>query len=374
MPRFQSGGGLLSHTGGTSSLVGMINYPRFPISDFIWEKFPDSMEFQSWNVKFRNWNMFKNQQILISQCNGSKKLRWRNQIDALMTSQSITGRKYFPDYDFLDAMIASTLKKTSRQASSLPKKSKCRRAACSKIRPILTRKTKCLHDLWAFPCNWSLWSGTRTLRFVHCAFAEWRHPRFRRSMGSSSIISPWYAFQMWSWKDCTSQTYKTLLSIRPSWNRMIRKLLETMGQPKLWTIEKLQWNFILIKWWEIGISKPGTTLWKGDQLPRVNKLAQGDLCSRQKRKGRSSSPRTKFEGHDWRRRRKIRNNIRQQRGKLVRQNERQSMPKQDFFFEKIPSCKFWHPPVCQNYKSETGCKNGRKCFFRHVEADEMPSK
>ena len=33
----------------------------------------------------------------------------------------------------------------------------------------------------------------------------------------------------------------------------------------------------------------------------------------------------------------------------------------------------WHPPVCQNYKSETGCINGRKCFFRHVEADEKPS-
>ena len=41
---------------------------------------------------------------------------------------------------------------------------------------------------------------------------------------------------------------------------------------------------------------------------------------------------------------------------------------------KTPSCKFGHPPVCQNYKSETGCKYGRTCFFRHVEADEKPSK
>ena len=37
------------------------------------------------------------------------------------------------------------------------------------------------------------------------------------------------------------------------------------------------------------------------------------------------------------------------------------------------ACRFWHPPVCQNYKSETGCINGRKCFFRHVEAEEKPS-
>ena len=31
-------------------------------------------------------------------------------------------------------------------------------------------------------------------------------------------------------------------------------------------------------------------------------------------------------------------------------------------------------PLCQNYKSETGCIYGRKCFFRHCEAEEKPSK
>ena len=40
-----------------------------------------------------------------------------------------------------------------------------------------------------------------------------------------------------------------------------------------------------------------------------------------------------------------------------------------FFFLKKTSCKFWHPSVCQNYKSETG----RTCFFRHVEAEEKPN-
>ena len=41
---------------------------------------------------------------------------------------------------------------------------------------------------------------------------------------------------------------------------------------------------------------------------------------------------------------------------------------------KNPSCRFGHPPVCQNYKSETGCKFGRTCFLRHVEAKGKPSK
>ena len=40
-----------------------------------------------------------------------------------------------------------------------------------------------------------------------------------------------------------------------------------------------------------------------------------------------------------------------------------------------PSCHYWRPPpVCQNYKSETGCIYGNRCCFRHVEADEKPNK
>ena len=59
------------------------------------------------------------------------------------------------------------------------------------IRPIHTREPNCLHDLWAFAWNRSLWSGTRIPRLVQCAFTEWWCPRFRRTMGPSSIISKW---------------------------------------------------------------------------------------------------------------------------------------------------------------------------------------
>ena len=53
LPRFQSGGGLLNHTGGTYSHSGMIDYPRFPMSELHLGKFPDSWEFQSWKVNFK---------------------------------------------------------------------------------------------------------------------------------------------------------------------------------------------------------------------------------------------------------------------------------------------------------------------------------
>ena len=38
------------------------------------------------------------------------------------------------------------------------------------------------------------------------------------------------------------------------------------------------------------------------------------------------------------------------------------------------SCNFGHPAMCLNYKSESGCKYGDKCRFRHVEADRRSSK
>ena len=39
-----------------------------------------------------------------------------------------------------------------------------------------------------------------------------------------------------------------------------------------------------------------------------------------------------------------------------------------------PSCDSWHPPVCQNYNSQSGCKFGEKCSFLHRGADRQPNK
>ena len=38
------------------------------------------------------------------------------------------------------------------------------------------------------------------------------------------------------------------------------------------------------------------------------------------------------------------------------------------------SCEYWHPPECQFYKNETGCKAGDKCLFLHYKGDEQPNK
>ena len=41
---------------------------------------------------------------------------------------------------------------------------------------------------------------------------------------------------------------------------------------------------------------------------------------------------------------------------------------------KIPSRSYWHPPVCHNHTSQSGCKYGEKCQFRRNDAEETPSK
>ena len=74
VPRFQSGGGLLNRTGGTYSHGGMIDYPRFPISELHRKIFLTRWNFKA-GKSTSKLKCVQNQQILISQCTGSKKLR-----------------------------------------------------------------------------------------------------------------------------------------------------------------------------------------------------------------------------------------------------------------------------------------------------------
>ena len=77
-----------------------------------------------------------------------KEVQIAKSIDDIMTLPSITGRGDFLDYEMLDAMTASTLKK-------LPAHMHFRKRV-SVEGPILTRKTDCLHDLRAFSGHGSL--------------------------------------------------------------------------------------------------------------------------------------------------------------------------------------------------------------------------
>ena len=100
VPRFQREAGLLNHTGGIYSHSGMIDYPRFPISEWHLGKIHDSMEFQSWKVNFKT-------EVCSKSADAHLSMQQIKEVD--MTSQSIAGRRNFLDCDILDAMIASAL-------------------------------------------------------------------------------------------------------------------------------------------------------------------------------------------------------------------------------------------------------------------------
>ena len=80
------------------------------ISEMHLGKFQDSMEFQSWKANFKNEVCTRTAKPQITM-HWIKEVKIAKSIDELMTSRSIVVRTDFPDFDTLDAMIASALKK-----------------------------------------------------------------------------------------------------------------------------------------------------------------------------------------------------------------------------------------------------------------------
>ena len=100
-------------------------------------------------------------------------------------------------------------------------------------------------------------------------------------------------------------------------------------------------------------------------------MASGNSGAGQRRKGRSSSPaslsKAKTDGEG-------RNTSKEAGNKEESSSDKMSEFPCRFRTCKNPSYKFWHPPMCQNYKSEQGCIYGDTCHFRHVEAEGKPNK
>ena len=73
-------------------------------------KFPDSMEFQSWNVNFKTEVCSKTADPQITM-HWIYEVQMAKSIGKLLTSRSIVGRNDFAHDDILDATIASALKR-----------------------------------------------------------------------------------------------------------------------------------------------------------------------------------------------------------------------------------------------------------------------
>ena len=93
-PHFQRRSGIVDHTGGTYSHVGLMDYPRFLIIDWNLGIFLDFMEFQSWKLNFRTEVCVRTAEPQVTML-WIKEVEVAKSIDELITSRSITGQQIF---------------------------------------------------------------------------------------------------------------------------------------------------------------------------------------------------------------------------------------------------------------------------------------
>ena len=219
--------GVQNHAGGigTFSHNGMMNYPGYQSPELHLGKFPDRTEFQSWKVNFRTevCSKAKDSQLTMQWI---KKIEKAKSIDELMTPRSILGREDFPDYDMMEAMMASALKKLSDKHTLFRKRGSLEEQRAHEIRPILEKEADCLYDLRA--CSFQL--DLMMVLTGYQIFSEnaYKMMTSKISMyaGSKQYYHPVMFLQIRSWKTCTSQNCRSLLSVRLHWHCTTKKRFE----------------------------------------------------------------------------------------------------------------------------------------------------
>ena len=145
-PHFQSRSGILDHTGGIHSHVGMMDYRKVSITEWNLGKCRDSLELQSWKLNFRTevFLLTAEPQVTVLWI---KEVEVAKSIDELVTSRSITGQHNFHDFDMLDAMVASALKNLINTQSIFRKRVSVEERRDQHSDQFLRGRQNCVHDL-----------------------------------------------------------------------------------------------------------------------------------------------------------------------------------------------------------------------------------
>ena len=204
----------------------MIDYPRFPISEAHLRKFPDSMEFQSWKVNFRTEVGSKTVDPHLT-LQWIKEVQTAKSIDDLITSRSIVGRTDFTDYDMLDAMIASALKKLLdkhvhfRKRFSVEEQRAQKYGRFSRGRQIACMIYEHIRATGSYDSVQGVSDLFKKQRLQNDDVQDFHVPWDKHYYQQVKHL------QKWSWEDCTSQNCRILMSFRPCWLGTIKKLYET---------------------------------------------------------------------------------------------------------------------------------------------------
>ena len=174
-----------NHTGGTCSHGCMIDYPRFPISALHPGKILTLWNFKSWKVHFKTEVCAKSVDPHLTM-HWIKEVETAKSIDELMTSRSIMERTYFPDYDMLDAKIASALKKLLDMHVHFRRRASVEEQRAQKYDRFLRRRqiAYMIYEHFRATGAYEEVQGLSALFNIRL-----QSPRLRRSMRSGSITS-----------------------------------------------------------------------------------------------------------------------------------------------------------------------------------------
>ena len=198
VPCFQRGADLTDHTGGTYSHDGVIDYPRFPISEMHLGTFPHSMEFQSWKVNFKTEVCSKKNRfswLRYAWCNDCVCIEWRSFSTGMCISEKEQASK------------SSVLKNTtdSHEGDKLPKWS-----------------TSIFEQL-------ELMKQCRDCQIYSTYACRTTMSRISMFDGTTHCYQQVKLQLKWSWKNYTSQNCRMLFSFRLCWPCTTKKLYETKG-------------------------------------------------------------------------------------------------------------------------------------------------
>ena len=308
---------------------------RLQISDLHFDKFPTQATFACWKIRFKTeictCSQFPTEAIL-----WIKEVELADSVDDLRSSSSARGIR-MPDFDVLDARIASALNKIIH-ISHFGRRISLEEHKAQKQDSFLRgrRVAHLIHEYFRV-------TGARP--YWNCM--TWRFIRRKQDL----IITDW---KRW-WKEVSSKIYETRILAPETeimketpWSRtrgqnsLEKEFLETVGnESPTGSVPKET------------IAVSVTILVSVQKMTQPNPSPNSFKQQNERKSSRTRSPRRKSPS-----------------GRMSR------LPCKDYLKGTCNNsfCERWHPPECLFYKTKSGCRFGEKCSYAHRQVDEQPTK
>ena len=341
-------------------------------------KFPDPSTFQCWKTSFKtdvcSCSNFPTDAML-----WIKEVEMVDSVDNLKTSQSIGGHR-FPNFEMVDAKIASALKKIISNPYCKTRVNQEKQKAQMQDRLLRVRQiAKVLRILTS---DWSTRSCSWLCRSIQYLFTRRTIFKILIQMALGFIIYKWSSQRKYSWtvfsEDVNKKVWSTPKSIGNGRTGNPSRSIES-SVIKGW---RPWWGNTQIKGWEHETQKTEMKdlkqeycVWLRDGRMSALKGEQLSMASTRtvlKRRCLQCPPRQQ----EWKESTVVHSCSEVADTKVTEENFRKESPSEavvhhraDIYFLEGNCtnrlCDFWHLPECQNNKTESGWRFREKCAFMH---------